>query len=489
MKYEIVVGTEKERIAALRNNADIYIINRDNVKWLVEKMGSKFNFDMVVIDELSSFKNYNSQRFRSFMKVRPRVKRMVGLTGTPSSNGLMDLFAEFKVLDMGKRLGRFIGEYRNNYFEPDKRNGQIIFSYKPLPNAEEQIYKQISDITISMKSTDYLEMPELIKSNYSVTLDDKEWNKYQELKEDLVLELPGGEITASNAAVLSNKLIQMANGAIYDENGEFVDVHSKKLEALEDLIESANGKPVLVAYWFKHDLERIEKHLNSKKIEFQRLDSDKSIEDWNNGKISVALIHPASTGHGLNLQDGGSTIIWFGLTWSLELYQQTNARLWRQGQKSKTVVIEHIISKGTIDEQIIQALEGKYKVQDYSESMPEGNPELIISALSIHHLENTSKKKLFNRVYESLENDRLFVNYDQFCSDSSVINENVEEYWIDEIKKSGISEIEYERWLERKKLDREISISKEIQMLKDVGFRNVECIYSKEKFGVIVSIK
>ena len=207
LKYEIVVGTEKERIAALRNNADIYIINRDNVKWLVEKMGSKFNFDMVVIDELSSFKNYNSQRFRSFMKVRPRVKRMVGLTGTPSSNGLMDLFAEFKVLDMGKRLGRFIGEYRNNYFEPDKRNGQIIFSYKPLPNAEEQIYKQISDITISMKSTDYLEMPELIKSNYSVTLDEKEWNKYQELKEDLVLELPGGEITASNAAVLSNKLI------------------------------------------------------------------------------------------------------------------------------------------------------------------------------------------------------------------------------------------------------------------------------------------
>ena len=252
LKYEIVVGTEKERIAALRNNADIYIINRDNVKWLVEKMGSKFNFDMVVIDELSSFKNYNSQRFRSFMKVRPRVKRMVGLTGTPSSNGLMDLFAEFKVLDMGKRLGRFIGEYRNNYFEPDKRNGQIIFSYKPLPNAEEQIYRQISDITISMKSTDYLEMPELIKSNYSVTLDEKEWNKYQELKEDLVLELPGGEITASNAAVLSNKLIQMANGAIYDENGEFIDVHSKKLEALEDLIESANGKPVLVAYWFKH---------------------------------------------------------------------------------------------------------------------------------------------------------------------------------------------------------------------------------------------
>lgn len=364
LKYEIVVGTEKERLTALRNNADIYIINRDNVKWLVETLGYKFDFDMVVIDELSSFKNYNSQRFKSLMRVRPKVKRVVGLTGTPSSNGLMDLFAEFKVLDMGRRLGRFIGEYRTNYFEPDKRNGQIIFSYKPLPNAEERIYEKISDITISMKSTDYLEMPELIKNNYSVILDDEELSNYEELKDDLVLELPDGEITASNAAVLSNKLIQMANGAIYDENKEFVKIHDKKLEALEDLIESANGKPVLVAYWFKHDLERIEEYLKSKKIETVRLDSDKSIQDWNNGKISVALIHPASTGHGLNLQDGGSTIIWFGLTWSLELYEQTNARLWRQGQKSNTVVIEHIIAKGTIDEQVIKALEGKHKVQD-----------------------------------------------------------------------------------------------------------------------------
>ena len=227
-----------------------------------------------------------------------------------------------------------------------------------------RIYKQISDITISMKSTDYLEMPTLIKNNYCVDLDEKEWSKYQELKDDLVLELPGGEITATNAAVLSNKLMQMANGAIYDENQEFVNVHDKKLEALEDLIESANGKPVLVAYWFKHDLERIENYLKSKKIETVRLDSDKSIKDWNEGKISVALIHPASSGHGLNLQEGGSTIIWFGLTWSLELYEQTNARLWRQGQKSKTVVIEHIIAKDTIDEQVVKALEGKHKVQD-----------------------------------------------------------------------------------------------------------------------------
>jgi len=385
LKYEIVVGTEKERLAALRNNANIYIINRDNVKWLVETMGYKFNFDMVVIDELSSFKNYSSQRFKSFMRVRPKVKWMVGLTGTPSSNGLMDLFAEFKVLDMGKRLGRFIGEYRNTYFEPDKRNGQIIFSYKPLPNAEKQIYKKISDITISMKSTDYLEMPKLIKNNYSIILDDNEINKYEELKDDLVLELPGGEITASNAAVLSNKLMQMANGAIYDENKEFVKVHDKKLEALEDLIESANGKPVLVAYWFKHDLDRIEEYLKSKKIETERLDTDKSIQDWNNKKISVALIHPASTGHGLNLQDGGSTIIWFGLTWSLELYEQTNARLWRQGQKSQTVVIEHIIAKGTIDEQVIKALEGKHKVQDSLINAVKAN---LSKSESIRGLEN-----------------------------------------------------------------------------------------------------
>ena len=364
LTYAVAVGTVKERRAALMEGADITIINRENLGWLIDSSGFPFDYDMVIIDELSSFKNHKSKRFQSLMKVRPKVKRIIGLTGTPSSNGLMDLWAEFKLLDLGERLGRFITHYRNDYFVPDKRNGEIIYSYKPMPYAEDDIYRKISDITISMKSTDYLEMPELIKSNYSVTLDEKEWNKYQELKEDLVLELPGGEITASNAAVLSNKLIQMANGAIYDENGEFVDVHSKKLEALEDLIESANGKPVLVAYWFKHDLEGIEKHLKSKKIEFVRLDSDKSIEDWNNGKISVALIHPASTGHGLNLQDGGSTIIWFGLTWSLELYEQTNARLWRQGQKAKTVVIEHIVSKGTIDEQIIQALEGKHKVQD-----------------------------------------------------------------------------------------------------------------------------
>lgn len=314
---------------------------------------------MVVIDELSSFKNYQTKRFKALMKVRPKIKRIVGLTGTPSSNGLMDLFAEFRLLDMGERLGRFIGQYRTTYFQPDKRNGQIVFSYKPLPGAEKQIYDKISDITISMKSTDHLQMPELVSSRYEVYLSDKERKKYDSLKTDLVLKLTDGEITAANAASLSGKLSQMANGAIYDDRQEVIKIHDRKLDALEDIIESMNGKPVLVAYWFKHDLERISERLKSLHISFSKLDTTNSIKRWNNGELPVALIHPASSGHGLNLQSGGSTLVWFGLTWSLELYQQTVARLWRQGQKADTVVIQHIITKGTIDERIMKALELK----------------------------------------------------------------------------------------------------------------------------------
>lgn len=334
LRYSVSVGTEQERLSALNAQADIYIINRENVQWLIESSGILFDFDMVVIDELSSFKNYQSKRFKTLMKARPKVKRIVGLTGTPSSNGLMDLFAEFKLLDMGARLGRFIGQYRNTYFTPDKRNGQIVFSYKPLPYAEDAIYKQISDISISMKSTDYLKMPELISSEYKVQLSPKEQKAYDNLKSELVLNLPNGEITAANAAALSGKLSQMANGAIYSDDGSVLEIHQRKLDALEDIIESANGKPLLVAYWFKHDLTRIEKRLRELHIPFAKLDSSDSIRRWNNGELPVALIHPASAGHGLNLQSGGSTIVWFGLTWSLELYQQTNARLWRQGQST-----------------------------------------------------------------------------------------------------------------------------------------------------------
>ncbi|MDH6363116.1 SNF2 family DNA or RNA helicase [Enterococcus sp. PF1-24] len=363
LKYSIAVGTEQERLSALKAQADIYIINRENVQWLIEKSGISFDFDMVIIDELSSFKNYQSKRFKALMKARPKIKRIVGLTGTPSSNGLMDLFAEFKLLDMGARLGRFIGQYRSAYFTPDKRNGQIVFSYKPLPYAEDAIYKQISDISISMKSTDYLKMPKLISSEYKVQLSPKEQKAYDNLKSELVLNLPNGEITAANAAALSGKLSQMANGAIYSDDENIIEIHGRKLDALEDIIESANGKPLLVAYWFKHDLTRIEKRLHELHISFAKLDSSDSISRWNNGELPVALIHPASAGHGLNLQSGGSTIVWFGLTWSLELYQQTNARLWRQGQSAKTVVVQHILTAGTIDEQIIKALQTKNTTQ------------------------------------------------------------------------------------------------------------------------------
>ena len=358
LRYSVVVGTAQERISALSTPADIYIINRENIQWLVEESGLPFDFDMAVIDELSSFKNHQSKRFRVFMKARPKLKRIVGLTGTPAGNGLMDLFAEFKLLDMGERLGRLIGQYRNTYFQPDKRNGMVIYSYKPLPDAEQRIYDKISDITISMKAADHLKMPELISSEYTVQLSDKEREKYDRLKKDLVLSEDNEEVTAANAASLSNKLSQMANGAVYSDDESIIEIHDRKLDALEDIIESMNGRSLLVAYWFKHDLERIRK-----RFEIFEIKSSRDISEWNSGKIPVALIHPASAGHGLNLQSGGSTLVWFGLTWSLELYQQTNARLWRQGQTADTVVIQHIIVKGTIDEQIMKALKTKDTTQ------------------------------------------------------------------------------------------------------------------------------
>lgn len=361
LRYSIVVGTVEERKSALRKKADIYIINRENIQWLVEQ--GDFNFDMIVIDELSSFKNYQTKRFKSLLKIRPKAKRIVGLTGTPSSNGLMDLWAEFRLLDMGERLGRYITRYRNEFFLPDKRNQQIVFSYKPRAGAKEDIYNLISDITISMKALDHLKMPECLINEVFVSLSESEKQKYDQLKKDMVLSLDDTEIDAVNAASLSNKLLQMANGAIYGDEKEVINVHDRKLDALEDLIESSNGKPVLVAYWFKHDFDRISERLRKLHIPFSQLDSDSSICRWNKGELPVALIHPASAGHGLNLQAGGSTLIWFGLTWSLELYQQTNARLWRQGQMSETVVIHHIIAKNTVDERVMIALQEKEEIQ------------------------------------------------------------------------------------------------------------------------------
>lgn len=361
LRYSVAVGSAEERVTALQADADIYIINRENVDWLVSNR--IFDFDMIVIDELSSFKNHQSKRFKALMKVRPKVKRIVGLTGTPASNGLMDLFAEFRLLDMGERLGRFIGQYRNEYFKPDKQNGYIVYSYKPLPDAEERIYEKISDITVSMKAVDHLKMPKLISNEYSVKMSESEKEKYKELKEELILEVQDTEITAANAAALSNKLCQMSNGAIYDDDGEIIPIHNRKLDALEDIIESANGKPVLVAYWFKHDRTRIAERLHKLGIVYQEIKSAESIKKWNSEKLQAALIHPASAGHGLNLQSGGNFLVWFGLTWSLELYQQTNARLWRQGQQSETVVIQHIVTKGTVDEKILKALKEKDETQ------------------------------------------------------------------------------------------------------------------------------
>lgn len=358
LSYSVVVGNEKERRQALRKKADIYIINRENIDWLVNKSGFYLEFDMLVIDELSSFKSYSAKRFKSLLKIRSNFKRVVGLTGTPSSNGLMDLWAEFRILDLGQRLGRYITHYRNTYFVPDKRNGMVIYSYKPQDDAEKRIYQAIGDITISMKSCDHLQMPELIMNEVAVEMDQTDVQRYQKFKKEMVLTLEEKEIDAINAASLSNKLLQMANGSVYDEDKASHTIHDKKLDALDELIEEANGKPVLVAYWFQSDLERIKKRMKVREIK-----SSQDIEDWNKEKIPVALIHPASAGHGLNLQTGGAVLIWFSLTWSLELYQQTNARLYRQGQK-QTVVIHHLMTKGTIDEDVMKAIKRKERTQE-----------------------------------------------------------------------------------------------------------------------------
>lgn len=351
IEMSAVLGSEKERVAALNRRANVYVINRENVEWLVEH--SRWDFDMVVIDELSSFKSHQAKRFKSLKRVRPMVRRIVGLTGTPAPNGLIDLWAEIGILDMGLRLGRFIGGYRDRFFLPDKRRREMVFSYKPREGAEESIYSLLSDICISMKAVDNLEMPKCVYNRVELSMSEKERNLYSRLEKDMLIPYDDGDIDAVNAAGLCNKLIQMANGAVYDETGKVRHIHDRKLEALEDLVEAENGKPVLVAYWYKHDLDRIKKRIGA-----AELDTAVDFQNWNAGEIPVAVIHPASAGHGLNLQAGGSTLIWFGLTWSLELYQQMNARLWRQGQK-ETVVIHHLIAKGTLDERIMESLKKK----------------------------------------------------------------------------------------------------------------------------------
>lgn len=356
LRISKVLGSEKQRVAALYKKADVYIINRENVTWLVNWFDADWPFDMVVIDELSSFKSSKAQRFKSLKKVRPFIKRMVGLTGTPAPNGLIDLWPQIYLLDGGERLGKTVTGYREKYFLPDKRNQMIVYTWKLKEGAEDAIYGKLSDICVSMKSKDYLELPGRLDNVIPVELTNKAKAQYEVLEKELILSIEEADVLAGSAAVLANKLLQMANGAVYDEDGEVKLVHDEKLKALDELIETAGGKPVLIFYGYQHDKDRLLRHL--KKLNPRLLQTDQDIKDWNQGKVQVLLAHPASAGHGLNLQTGGNIIIWFGLTWSLELYQQANARLWRQGQK-QTVVIHHIIAKDTIDERVMKVLEDK----------------------------------------------------------------------------------------------------------------------------------
>ena len=354
----VAVGTKQDRLNALAASAMVTIINRENIPWLISQLGGSWPFDMVVIDELSSFKNHRAKRFTALVKMRPHVKRWVGLTGTPTSNGLMDVWAQFRLLDGGERLGRFITRYRDRWFVPDKRNGMQVFTYKPRAGAEDEIYGAIGDMTLSMRTTDHLQLPELTVTTMPVVLEPKERRVYEQLKSDLVLDLDGATIDAANAAALSGKLLQLASGAIYTSDGQWTAAHDRKLDALEDLYEAANGSPLLVAYWFTHDRKRI----TARFPQARELKTSADIEAWNRGEIALGLIHPASAGHGLNLQAGGHLLVWFSLTWSLELYQQTNARLYRQGQ-SEPVTITNLVAEGTLDETVLKALDAKDATQ------------------------------------------------------------------------------------------------------------------------------
>jgi len=358
-----IMGDKDKRLAALARaragEGDIYVINRDNVVWLIEACCSSWPFKIVVIDELSSFKSSQAKRWKALRKVRGKIERIIGLTGTPRPNGIEDLWPEVYLLDQGKRLGRTLGSFRDNYLLPDKRSGQIIYSYKPRPGAEDAVYTEISDICMSINKADVLSLPGQIYENIELNLAPAMLKKYKQFERDKVLENIGADgcIMAGSEAALTNKLLQFANGAIYDETGEAVPLHDTKLDALEELIEEAGGDPVIVLYAYKHDAARIRQ-----RISCRQLDTTDDIAAWNRGEIPVAIAHPASIGHGLNLQDGGHIIIWYGLSWSLELYQQANERLNRPGQKN-VCRIYHLICKGTHDERVLRALERKDKGQ------------------------------------------------------------------------------------------------------------------------------
>lgn len=362
LRVSRVLGTEKKRKAALKADADIYVINRENVVWLVAQLKGWWPFDMIVIDELSSFKSNTAARFKALRQVRPMTSRVVGLTGTPAPNGLIDLWPQMYLLDMGERLEKTITAYRAKYFRPGRTNGQVVFDYKPNTGSEEAIYKKISDICISMKAEDYLDLPDMIEIPVEVSMNERQMAQYEKFEEEQVLKLQEeGDISAVNAAALSNKLLQYANGAIYDTERNIHELHEAKLDALEEIVEAANGSPVLVFYSFRHDVARILKRL--KAYHPKEIGGQEDIQAWNEGKIAVMMAHPASAGHGLNLQKGGHIMVWFGLPWSLELYQQANARLHRQGQ-SQPVRNYIIMTKGTMDADVRKALSGKTDRQD-----------------------------------------------------------------------------------------------------------------------------
>lgn len=360
-----VLGTERKRVQALNTDADVYVINRENVQWLVAHYsGRRIPFDMVVLDELSSFKNHKSARWKALKNIRPRLSRVVGLTGTPAPNGLIDLWAQVYMLDMGASLGRTITGYRTNYFVPGRTNGQVVFDYKLQADGEARIYDAISDICVSMKAEDYLSLPPVTYHDVKVSMSDKVVEQYKVFEKEQVLALPeeeDGTISAVNAAALSNKLLQFASGAVYDADKNVKYIHDTKLDALVELVEEANGNPVLIFYQFKHEIDRIKRALGSHGVEV--MSDDSCVVRWNNGEIPVLLAHPASTAYGLNMQRGGNVIIWYGLNWALELYQQANARLNRQGQ-TKPVHIYRLICNGTMDDAVATALSDKVATQD-----------------------------------------------------------------------------------------------------------------------------
>ena len=361
LRMERILGTPKERIAALSRRAELYIINRENVEWLVKHFaGRRLPFDMLVIDELSSFKNSRAKRFLALKKVIGQFDRVVGLTGTPAPNGMEDLWPQIFLLDRGKRLGRTVRSYLDMFFVTP--NSWQPYKRELKPSAEEEIYRRLSDICVSMRATDHLQMPDRVDNIVELTLSPREEKLYKQMERDMLLPYADGDVLALNAATLAGKLLQLSNGAVYDEHHNIRVIHDRKLEALEDLIEAANGKPVLVLYAYKHDLSRIQERFGKWSAEtpdgVRELKTAQDMEDWNAGRMPVAVTQPASTGHGLNLQHGGSTIVWFGLNWILELYEQANARLWRQGQRD-TVVIHHLVVRGTMDEQVMKALHDK----------------------------------------------------------------------------------------------------------------------------------